>query len=118
MSKAFLVVSLLAFVVGFHDDSNPPAPKAEKQRSQPATAYRFAPPVRLEAAGKAIDTDVGHAAPLVVDFDGDGKDDLLVGQFGDGVLWFYKNVGTNAQPKYAAGVKFKAGDKEGRVPTG
>jgi hypothetical protein len=118
MSKAFLLVLLVCFVLGFPDDTKPLAKKSEDQRSQPAVSYRFAPPVRLEAAGKPIDTAVGHAAPLVVDFDGDGKNDLLVGQFGDGLLWFYKNVGTNAQPQYAAGVKFKAGDKEGRVPTG
>lgn len=76
------------------------------------------PPVRLEAAGKPIDTAVGHAAPFVGDFDGDGVKDLLVGQFGDGILWVYKNVGTNARPKLAAGLQFKGGSKEGRVPTG
>ena len=76
------------------------------------------PPVRLEANGKPIDTAVGHAAPFVGDFDGDGKRDLLVGQFGDGILWVYDNVGTNAAPKFAAGVKFKDGAQDGRVPTG
>jgi hypothetical protein len=81
-------------------------------------AKELLPPVRLEAAGKPIDTDIGHAAPYVVDFDGDGVKDLLVGQFGDGILWIYRNVGTNAQPKLAAGVKFKDGNKDGRVPTG
>jgi len=75
-------------------------------------------PVRLEAAGKAIDTDIGHAAPFVCDFDGDGVQDLLVGQFGDGLLWIYHNEGTNAEPKLAAGVKFKDGAKDGRVPSG
>jgi hypothetical protein len=76
------------------------------------------PPIRVEAAGKPIDTDVGHAAPLFVDFDGDGVKDLLVGQFGEGILWVYRNVGTNDRPKFAAGVKFKGGNPEGRVPTG
>jgi hypothetical protein len=76
------------------------------------------PPVRLEAAGKPIDTAIGHAAPYVCDFDGDGVRDLLVGQFGDGILWIYKNVGTNTHPRFAAGVKFKDGNKDGRVPTG
>ena len=75
-------------------------------------------PVRLEAAGKPIDTAIGHAAPFVGDFYGDGKRDLLVGQFGEGILWIYKNVGTNARPKLAAGVKFKDGSPDGRVPTG
>jgi hypothetical protein len=76
------------------------------------------PPVRLTAAGKPIDTDVGHAAPFVGDFDGDGVRDLLVGQFGDGLLWIYKNEGTDAAPRLAAGVKFKEGTTDGRVPTG
>ena len=78
----------------------------------------LAPPVRLEAAGTPIDTDVGHAAPLVCDFDGDGIRDLLVGQFGEGILWIYRNEGTNSKPKLAAGVKFKEGKEDGRVPTG
>jgi hypothetical protein len=76
------------------------------------------PPVRLEAAGKPIDTHIGHAAPFVGDFDGDGVRDLLVGQFGDGILWIYRNQGTNAAPRLAAGVKFKDGKEDGRVPTG
>lgn len=91
-------------------------PAAEKQVAKPPPAKlsrELAPPVRLEAAGKVIDTDVGHAAPFVGDFDGDGVKDLLVGQFGDGVLWIYRNEGTNTQRKLAAGVKFP-----GRVPTG
>jgi hypothetical protein len=75
-------------------------------------------PVRIEAAGKPIDTDVGHAAPFVGDFDGDKVPDLLVGQFGDGILWIYRNEGTAARPKLAAGVKFKDGREDGRVPTG
>ena len=83
-----------------------------------APSKELAPPVRLEAAGKPIDTDIGHAAPFVGDFDGDGKNDLLVGQFGEGILWIFRNEGTNAKPKLAAGVKFKDGKPDGRVPTG
>ena len=75
-------------------------------------------PVRLEAAGKPIDTEVGHAAPFVCDWDGDGVQDLLVGQFGGGVLWIFRNEGANAAPKLAAGVKFKQGAKDGVVPSG
>jgi hypothetical protein len=78
----------------------------------------LAPPVRIEAGGKPIDTDIGHAAPFVGDFDGDGVNDLLVGQFGGGTLWVFRNEGSNSAPKYAKGVKFQAGGKDGTVPTG
>ncbi|MHC4323417.1 MAG: hypothetical protein ACYSUX_03995 [Planctomycetota bacterium] len=76
-------------------------------------------PVRLEAASKPIDaTEIGHAAPFVYDFDSDGLKDLLVGQFKDGLLKIYRNEGTNSEPKLAAGVKFKEGKEDGRVPSG
>jgi hypothetical protein len=81
-------------------------------------ADELAPPVRLEAGGKPIDTEIGHAAPLVVDWDGDGKRDLLVGQFGGGKLWIFRNEGTDAAPRLAGGRLFKDGAKEGTVPTG
>jgi len=83
-----------------------------------ATAGELAEPVRLEAAGKPIDTEIGHAAPCVADFDGDGVQDLLVGQFGQGLLWIYRNEGTNAEPKLAAGIQFKDGAEDARVPGG
>jgi hypothetical protein len=43
--------------------------------------------------------DVGFSSsPLVVDWDGDGVQDLLCGAEWNRVIW-YKNVGTNADPK-------------------
>lgn len=76
------------------------------------------PPVRLEAGGKPIDTDFGHAAPSVADFDADGVPDLLVGQFGDGILWIFRNEGSKEKPRLAGGTKFQDGRPDGKVPTG
>ena len=78
----------------------------------------LSPPVRIEAAGKPIDTEVGHAAPFVGDFDGDGKRDLLVGQFGQGLLWIYRNEGTGREPRLSSGQPFKTGADLGVVPAG
>lgn len=83
-----------------------------------APSVELEPPVRIEAAGKPIDTEIGHAAPFVCDFDGDGLKDLLVGQFGEGLLRIYRNEGSNSEPKLATGVKFKEGKEDGRVPSG
>ena len=98
---------------------DPPATELAKDAASKGTLSKeLTPPIRLEADGKVIDTDIGHAAPFVADFDGDGVRDLLVGQFGEGILWIFKNIGTNEKPKFAAGVKFKDGKEDGRVPTG
>src|SRR5262245_19137740 len=91
---------------------------AASGRPSVAAPDMFLPPVRLEAGGKAIDTSIGHAAPFYGDLDGDGVKDLLVGQFGKGSLWIFRNEGTNAAPRLAGGTKFQAGGADGTVPTG
>ena len=45
--------------------------------------------------------DVGsYAAPLAVDWNGDGEKDLICGQFDFGRIRFYPNVGTNSAPLF------------------
>ena len=75
-------------------------------------------PFRVMAGEQPIDVEVGHAAPFLADVDGDGVKDLLVGQFGEGKLRIYKNIGTKIEPKFDKFTWFKAGAEVGKVPAG
>ncbi|AWM36886.1 hypothetical protein GobsT_52460 [Gemmata obscuriglobus] len=79
----------------------------------------LAPPVHVTADGRPLDVErVGHAAPFVGDFYGDGKPALLVGQFDGGKLRVYRNVGTRTEPKFGAFEWFKASDALGTIEPG
>jgi hypothetical protein len=82
------------------------------------SAQTFEAPVRILADGKPIDVEIGHAAPCVRDFDGDGVRDLLVGQFGHGKLRIYRNQGTDKAPVYGAFTFLQAGGEDATVPAG
>jgi hypothetical protein len=86
--------------------------------SLPAPGERFEAPFRVSDANGPIDVEVGHAAPLFADFDSDGLPDLLVGQFGEGKLRVYKNVGTRGAPRFESFTWFRTGEQEGKVPAG
>ena len=90
------------------------APPAEKAPA--GLAPELAPPIKLTAGSKPIDVEVGHAAPCVADLKGDGKPCLLVGQFGEGKLRVYPNLGTKAEPRFDKFEWFRAGGKLGTVP--
>jgi hypothetical protein len=87
-----------------------------------AGALAAGPEIRLAAATRVnagewpLDVEVGHATPNVVDWDGDGRKDLLVGQFGGGKLRVYLNRGTDAAPAFGAGSYVQAGGKDASVP--
>ena len=100
--------------------------------------FRLSAPVRLEAAGGPIDVSIGHAAPYLFDFDGDGLRDLLVGEFGkgdfprerlprshkdtklsfaEGKLRIYRNVGTHQAPLFKDFEYLRAGREYASIPT-
>ncbi len=77
-------------------------------------AAEFKPPVRLKAGDAAIRVESpGYACPAWVDVDGDGKKDLVVGQFNQGKMRVFKSLGKG---KFAEGTWLKADGKIAEVP--
>jgi hypothetical protein len=68
---------------------------------------RYAVPVALQAGGQPLDL-YGSPAPNPVDWFGRGVLDLIGGSFLDTVTLF-RNTGTRAQPRLAAGERLQAG---------
>jgi hypothetical protein len=57
-----------------------------------------------------------NAAPFVIDWNEDGKNDLLVGA-GNGKIYYYENTGTNRNPIFTCRGALKEGEKELNVGT-
>ena len=74
-----------------------------------AQTPEFASPVAIEASGVAINVGYGgNASPFVVDWNGDGKQDLLLGQFDGGKIRYYENIGENFAPVFGDFVYLQA----------
>jgi hypothetical protein len=78
----------------------------------------LAPPYLVEAGGRPIDVAGGNSAPFWHDLDGDGLADLLVGQFEDGCVRVYRNVGRRGAPRFEDFAYLRAGEGLARVPFG
>jgi len=77
-------------------------------------AAEFQPPVRLTAGDAAVRVESpGYAAPCWADVDGDGKKELLVGQFNKGKIRVFKHQGAE---KFAPGEWLQAGGEVAQVP--
>jgi hypothetical protein len=59
---------------------------------------------KLKAGGQDIIAPHGDAGPTVADWDGDGRDDLIVGN-GDGSVTLYRNTGATGEPALEAGLR-------------
>ena len=74
----------------------------------------FAAPVRLKAGDEYVKVEApGYAAPCWADVDADGQKDLVVGQFKDGKIKVYRNLG---EGKLAAGKWLEAAGDVAKVP--
>ncbi len=83
-------------------------------RLYPSGAADFESPVPLKCQGVAIRVESpGYAAPCWADIDNDGKKDLLVGQFGQGKIRIFKNLGDG---RFAAGKWLQAEGEVAEVP--
>ncbi|MDB6072200.1 MAG: repeat protein [Verrucomicrobiales bacterium] len=74
----------------------------------------FSEPRQILADGKPLDT-FGCPSPNFVDFDKDGDDDLICGEFLDGFT-YYQNTGTRQNPQYSAARRLRdPSEKEVRM---
>ena len=77
-------------------------------------AAEYQPPVRLKADGAVIRVEApGYAAPCWTDIDGDGKKDLVVGQFRGGKMRAFPHLGGL---KFGPGKWIEADGKPAEVP--
>ncbi len=80
----------------------------------PASATEFAKPVRLRAGKEPVRVEPpGYAFPCLADLNGDGKKDLLVGQFRGGKIKVYPGLGNG---EFGKGKWLQAGGKDVQIP--
>jgi hypothetical protein len=74
-----------------------------------AATPQFDQPVKIQANGQDINVGYGgNASPFMVDWDGDSKQDLLLGQYDGGKVRFYTNTGAHYAPTFGNFVYLQA----------
>jgi hypothetical protein len=83
-------------------------------QAPPRAPAGFAEPVRLKAGDQYVSVEKpGYACPCLYDVDGDGKKDLIVGQFAGGKMKVYRNLGDG---KFAEGKWLQAAGNDAEIP--
>jgi len=78
----------------------------------------LADPIPIWVNDSILDVEhEGDASPAVIDIDGDGIRDLVVGESYQGQLRIYRNLDSNESPRFQSFGIFKNGESEGRLPS-
>ena len=108
-SLTFVMTTLLGITVGAHGQTSTSAP--------PQNLPILKTGRQIQVDGKPL--IIGHtASPEVLDWNNDGKKDLLVGTFNNGKIVLYLNAGTDTEPRFDKGQMLQAGGKDIRVGFG
>lgn len=93
-------------------------PPEEEGNKIEASGFLFAAPVRIKGGDEYVKVDQpGYACPTLADLNGDGKEELIVGQFKQGKMRMYENISTESDsPMFGEEAWITTGSKPAEVP--
>jgi hypothetical protein len=79
---------------------------------------KFTAKIPIKANGNSMKVDNSHSVPCTVDWNEDGRKDLLVGCYTNGNVYLFINSGTNTAPVFTTSAKLKADGQDISVAYG